>query len=121
MDSVVSAQPHIKDARVRALAVSGVRRSTALPGVPTFAEVGVPGMDFSNWFGLFAPAGTPPEIVARLNREINAALSAPDVIERMDRVGAEPVTGTPEQFAKTYRDEFTSWKAVIQRAGIKAE
>jgi len=121
MDSVVSAQPHIKDGRVRALAVSGVRRSTALPGVPTFAEVGVPGMDFSNWFGLFAPAGTPPEIVARLNREINAALSAPDVIERMDRVGAEPVTGTPEQFAKTYRDEFTSWKAVIQRAGIKAE
>jgi tripartite-type tricarboxylate transporter receptor subunit TctC len=121
MDSVVSAQPHIKDGRVRPLAVSGTKRSTALPNVPTFAEAGVPGMDFNNWFGVFAPAGTPPDIVQRLNRELNAVLRAPDVIERLERVGADPAGGTPEQFAKVYRDEGENWKAVIQRAGIKAD
>ncbi len=121
MDSVVSAQPHIRDGKVRALAVTGTKRSASLPTVPTFAEVGVPGMDGSNWFGVFAPAGTPPEIVQRLNRELNAALRAPDVLERLERSGAEPAGGTPEQFAKTYRDEYENWKAVIKRANIKPE
>ncbi len=121
MDSVVSAQPHIRDGRVRPLAVTGARRSAALPGVPTFAEVGVPGMAFSNWFGLFAPAGTPPDIVQRLNREFNTMLQAPDFLERLERTGAEAAGGTPEQFAKTMRDESENWKALIQRAGIKAE
>ncbi len=121
MDSIVSAQPHIKDGKVRPLAVSGTRRSSSLPAVPTFAEVGVPGMDFSNWFGLFAPAGTPAELVQRLNRELGAAVRAPDVAERLERSGAAPLTGTPEQFAKVYRDEYENWKVVIQRAKIKAE
>jgi tripartite-type tricarboxylate transporter receptor subunit TctC len=121
MDSVVSAQPHIRDGRVRPLAVTGARRSVSLPGVPTFAEIGVAGMDFSNWFGMFAPAGTPPEIVQRLNREFNTMLRAPDFLERLERVGAEPAGGTPEQFAKTMRDENQNWTALIQRAGIKAE
>jgi len=121
MDSVVSAQPHIGAGRVRPLAVTGARRSASLPGVPTFAEVGVPGMDFSNWFGLFAPAGTPPEIVQRLNREINALLRAPDMIDRLEKTGAEAAGGTAEQFTKTYRDEYENWKVVIKRANIKAE
>ena len=121
MDSIVSAQPHISSARVRPLAVSGIRRSATLPNVPTFAEAGVPGMDFSNWFGVFAPPGTPPEIVQRLNRELNAALKSPEVIDRLEKVGAEVVGSTPEHFAKVYRDEHENWKAVIQRAGIKAE
>ena len=121
MDSIVSAQSHIKDGKVRALAVSGSTRSNTLPNVPTFKEIGVPGMDFSNWFGVFAPPGTPPEIVARLNRELNAILKSPDAIERLQRAGAEPVGSTPEQFAKVYRDEHDNWKAVIQRAGIKSE
>ena len=121
MDSIVSAQPHISSARVRPLAVSGSRRSTTLPNVPTFAEAGVSGMDFSNWFGVFAPPGTPPEIVQRLNRELNAVLKSPEVIDRLEKVGAEVIGGTPEQFAKVYRDEHENWKAVIQRAGIKAE
>jgi tripartite-type tricarboxylate transporter receptor subunit TctC len=121
MDSIVSAQSHIKDGKVRALAVSGNTRSNTLPNVPTFKEIGVPGMDFSNWFGVFAPPGTPPEIVARLNRELNAILKSPDAIERLQRAGAEPVGSTPEQFAKVYRDEHDNWKAVIQRAGIKSE
>lgn len=121
MDSIVSAQTHIKDGRVRALAVSGAKRSGALPGVPTFGEIGVPGMDFNNWFGFFAPAGTPAEIVQRLNRELNAIVNSPDVAERFANTGAEPATGTPEQFAKVVRDENESWKAVIQRAGIKPD
>jgi len=121
MDSVVSAQPHIGAGRVRPLALTGARRSASLPGVPTFGEVGVPGMDFSNWFGLFAPAGTSPEIVQRLNREINALLRSPEVIDRLEKTGAEAAGGTAEQFAKTYRDEYESWKVVIQRASIKAE
>jgi tripartite-type tricarboxylate transporter receptor subunit TctC len=121
MDSIVSAQPHIRDGRVRALAVSGTRRSGSLPNVPTFAEAGVPGMDFSNWFGVFAPAGTPAEVVARLNRELNAIVRSPEVAELLARSGAEPAGSTPEQFAKIYRDEYENWKVVIQRAGIKAE
>ncbi len=121
MDSIVSAQPHIKDGKVRALAVTGAKRSPSLPQVPTMAEVGVPNLVLSNWFGFFAPPGTAPEIVQRLNRELNAIVAMPDVIERMGSFGAEPGGGTSEQFAKLYRDEHEGWKALIQRASIKPE
>jgi len=121
MDSIVSAQPHLQAGRVRALAVSGSKRSATLPNVPTFGEVGVPGMDFSNWFGVFAPPGTPADIVQRLNRELNAVMKSAEVLDRLEKAGAEATTSTPEQFAKTYRDEYENWKVVIQRAQIKAE
>ena len=121
MDSVVSAQSHILDGKVRALAVTGSQRLNSLPAVPTFNEIGVPGLAFSNWFGVFAPPGTSSEIVTRLHRELDSIMRAPDVIERLGKLGAEPANGTPTQFAKLYRDEYESWKAVIQRAGIKAE
>jgi tripartite-type tricarboxylate transporter receptor subunit TctC len=121
MDSIVSAQTHIRSGKVKPLAVSGTKRSATLPNVPTLQEVGVPGMEFGNWFGMFAPAGTPAEVVARLNRELNTMVKAADFVEGLDKVGAEPAGGTPEQFAKTYRDESEGWKALIQRAGIKPE
>ena len=121
MDSIVSAQSHIRDGKVRALAVTGAKRSTSLPNVPTFAELGVPGLAFNNWFGVFAPAGTPPELVQRLNREINTIVRSAEVIDRFEKLGADVAGGTPEQFSKTYRDEGDSWRALIQRAGIKAE
>jgi tripartite-type tricarboxylate transporter receptor subunit TctC len=121
MDSIVSAQPHIKDGKVRPLAVSGARRNGSLPQVPTFAEAGIDGMAFSNWFGLFAPPGLPAEMVQRLNREVNTLLANADMKTQLERFGAEPGGGTPEQFAKVYRDENESWKAVIRRASIKAE
>ena len=121
MDSIVSAQTHIKDGRVRALAVSGGKRSTSLPQVPSFDEVGVPGMDFSNWFGVLAPAGTPAAVVSRLNSELNAIVKSADVQERFEKLGAEPASGTPQQFEKVYRDEYQNWKALIVRANIKAE
>lgn len=121
MDSIVSAQSHIKDGKVRALAVSGTKRSSSLPDVPTFGEVGVSGMDFSNWFGVLVPAGTPGEIVQRLHREVNAAVASNEVAELLRRSGADPAGGTSEQFAKIIRDEHESWKAVIQRANIRSE
>ena len=93
----------------------------SLPTVPTFSEIGVPGLAFSNWFGVFVPLGTPSEIVTRLHRELDSIMRAPDVIERLGKLGAEAANGTPAQFAKVVRDEYESWKAVIQRAGIKAE
>jgi len=121
MDSIVSAQTHIRDGRVRALAVTGAQRSASLPNVPTFTELGVPGMAFSNWFGFFAPAGTPPAVVERVNRELNALVRTPEVQDRLKSLGADVASGTPAQFAQVVRDEHQSWKAVIQRAGIKPE
>jgi tripartite-type tricarboxylate transporter receptor subunit TctC len=121
MDSIVSAQPHIRDGKVRALAVSGAKRSPSLPQVPTFGEAGVPNMELSNWFGFFAPPGTLADTVQRANRELNAIVRSADVVERMASFGAEPGGGTPEQFAKLVRDEHEAWKTLIQRANIKPE
>ena len=121
MDSVVSAQSHIRDGKVRPLAVSGHQRIASLPQVPTFAEAGISGMEISNWFGLLAPAGTPADVVNRINREVNAALKSPDLVERLLRVGAEPAGGTPEQLRDTIRHEFDNWKSLIARVGIKPE
>lgn len=121
MDSVVSAQSHIRDGKVRPLAVSGRQRSASLPNVPTFAEAGIAGMDISNWFGILAPAGTPADVLQRINRDVNAAVKSADLIERLQRVGAEPSGGTPEQLKETLRSEYDSWKALIARLGLKPE
>ena len=121
MDSIISAQTHIRDGKVRALAVSGAGRSDSLPGVPTFAELGIGGMDISNWFGVFAPAGTPESVVGRLNQEFGLASKSPDIIERLNRLGADSRTASSAAFAKLYRDESERWKTLIKRAGIQAE
>ena len=121
MDSIVSAQSHIKDGKVRPLAVTGQKRSTSLPDVPTFDEIGISGMNFSNWFGLFAPAGLPAPLSSRLNAALNTVVAQPATVERFRSLGAEPRSGTPAQFDRLYRDESDTWKAVIQRAGIKVD
>jgi tripartite-type tricarboxylate transporter receptor subunit TctC len=121
MDSIVSAQSHIKDGKVRALAVSGASRSGSLPNVPSFAELGIKEMEISNWFGMLAPAGTPDAIVIKLNSEISKITKSADFIERLEKLGADPTASTPAQFGKLYRDEAQSWKAVITRANIKPE
>jgi tripartite-type tricarboxylate transporter receptor subunit TctC len=93
----------------------------ALPSVPTFDEAGIPGMDASPWFGLFLPANAPAPIVERLNREIDTMLRAPEMIERLVSLGADPAGGPPEALARVIRSDHDKWSAVIKRAGVKLE
>ena len=120
-DSLASALPNIRAGNVRPLALEAPRRSAALPEVPTFAEAGMPEFDLHTWFGMFAPAGTPREIVARLQREVVAGLKAPDVLERFAAVGAEPVGSTPAEFVERIRSDAAKWGEVIRTANVKAQ
>jgi tripartite-type tricarboxylate transporter receptor subunit TctC len=113
--------PHAKAGRVRALGVSGSRRSEALPDVPTIAEAGVPGYEASTWNGIVGPAGLPRPIVARLNAGINKALASATLRERFAAIGAEPAPGTPEQFQQLIRREYVKWRDVIKRSGAKVD
>jgi tripartite-type tricarboxylate transporter receptor subunit TctC len=115
------AKARIQAGQARALAVTTPRRSSALPDLPTVAESGYPGYEVSTWFGYLAPAGTPPEVVSRLNAEINAALKHPDVQKRLVALGAELDPGTPQEFAKFLEADMTRWARVIKQAGIKAD
>ncbi len=119
--NVLTALPHIKAGKLRALAVTSGRRSDALPEVPTIAEAGVPGYESVQWYGVLAPAGTPREIVQRLYTEIAKSLRAGDVRERLAADGAEPVGSTPEQFAAFIRAEIDKWARVAKAAGIRPE
>jgi tripartite-type tricarboxylate transporter receptor subunit TctC len=111
----------VRDGKVRALAVTGASRSPAIPDVPTIAESGVPGYEASLWQAVVAPAGTPAPIIARLNREIVAALAAPDVKAALVRHGIELAPGTPEQLAERIRDDIAKWRDVIQATGIRSQ
>ncbi|MFO0459331.1 MAG: tripartite tricarboxylate transporter substrate binding protein [Burkholderiales bacterium] len=108
----------LREGKVRALAITGATRSRILPDVPTFAEAGIQGFSVTAWAGLAAPASTPPAVVARLNAELNKALAAPDVVERMRTLSAEIATGTPEQMAALMRLEQERWARTIQERRI---
>jgi len=112
---------HVRSGRLRALGVTGSRRSASLPEVPTIAEAGVPGYEVVGWYGVLAPAGVPKDIVARLNAEIVKALRAPDLQERLLRDGAEPVGNAPEEFRAYIEADLGKWARVIEAAGIKFE
>ena len=120
-DSIVSALPHIKGGKVRALAVTSARRTPLLPDVPTVIESGLPGYEVSTYFGLFAPPGTPRDIVQRLQTEAAAAVQSADVKERFASQGAEPVGGTPEALSALIRSETAKWKRVIEAGQIRVE
>jgi tripartite-type tricarboxylate transporter receptor subunit TctC len=105
--------------RVRAIAVTGPKRFAALPNVPTVAESGVPGFNVTGWYGLYAPAGTPPDIVRRLHAGVKRALGSPDVKEKLDKTGNEAVASSPEEFAAFLRAEIAKWAKVIRDAGMK--
>jgi tripartite-type tricarboxylate transporter receptor subunit TctC len=119
--SVISAKPQIDAGTLRALAVSGPRRVEGLHDIPTVAEAGVPNYEALQWYGLLAPAGTPPPIVTRLQTEIAHALKLPDVKERLAADGAEPVGSTPAEFAALIRSEIEKWAKVAKAANIQAE
>jgi tripartite-type tricarboxylate transporter receptor subunit TctC len=119
-DSMVSVLPHVQAGRVRALAVTGKTRSPLLPDLPAIAET-LPGYEAIIWFGVGVPRATPPEIVARLNREINAGLAAAEIKEKYAKLGTTPMVMTPEEFWTFSQGETDKWQQVIERAGIKVD
>ena len=112
---------HVRAGKLRGVAVIGSTRSAAAPQLPTVAEAGVPGFAVNNWIGLFAPAGTPAEIVRRLNTEVMRIMQLPEITRRMAVEGERHTANTPEQFAAFLRDETTKWAKVVKDAGLKAE
>ena len=119
--SMVSALPHVRSGRLRALGVTSARRVTGAPDIPTIAESGLPGYDSVQWIGLLAPTGTPREIVARLYRESVSILRAPESVKRLASEGAEVVASTPDEFAAFIKTETVKWAKVAQAAGIRPE
>ena len=113
--------PLTQAGKVKLLATTGVKRIPALPNLPTIAEAGYAGAGMSIWYGLAAPAGTPREIVTRLNKEMIRIMALPDIKERSVQLGAEPTTSTPEEFTALVREELAKWRKVIKAAGIKVD
>ena len=120
-DNLPNVIQHVRGGRMKALAVSGGKRSAAAPEVPTVAEAGVPGFDVTVWFGVLAPAGTPREIIQRLNAESTKIINSVDVADKFMKQGVSPSTGTPEQFGDLVKSEVVRWAKVIKDAGIKAD
>jgi tripartite-type tricarboxylate transporter receptor subunit TctC len=119
--TLVTALPHIKSGKIRALAVTPARRAPMLPDVPTIAEAGLPGYEAANWYGLLAPAKTPKPIIARLNREVVQVLETQAVKDAYFGVGMIVQTSTPEAFSAYLKKEIAKWNEVIRKVGIKAE
>jgi tripartite-type tricarboxylate transporter receptor subunit TctC len=120
-DSMPSAMPHVKSGKIRALAVTTAKRSPAVPDLPTVAESGVPGFDISTWYGVWAPAGTPKEIVNRVAAEMAKALQQAAVRERLAALGAEPVGNTPDEFAAYCQAELAKWAKIVRESGARAD
>ena len=120
-DSITSAKPHIQAGKLRALAVTTAKRSSALPDVPTVAEAGLPGYELMPWFAAFAPAGTPPEIVERLNASMRKALSDPKVKDAMASIGAEPIGGSPTELRDHLAKETAQWAVLVKERNIKIQ
>jgi len=119
--SIPSALSQIQARRVKPLAVSTAKRSGALPDVPTVSEAGLPGYDAASWYGLFAPAGIPGDVLGVLSKEIVRIMQLPEVRQRFSSDGFEPVGGSPDQFAKFVRAEITKWEKIIETAGLKRD
>jgi tripartite-type tricarboxylate transporter receptor subunit TctC len=120
-DNINSIGPHVKSSRLRGLAVTSAKRVPAFSELPTIAEAGVPGFDVQAWAGVIVPAGTPRGIVMKLNSEVNKALAAPAVAERLPDLGLIVVGGTPEQFGGHIKREAARWADVVKRAGAKVD
>ncbi|HEY9447568.1 MAG TPA: tripartite tricarboxylate transporter substrate binding protein [Burkholderiales bacterium] len=119
--SLIQVIPHIRSGRLKVLATGGAKRAPALPDVPTIAEAGVPGYEANNWWGMLAPAGTPPAIVKRLHAEAEEVLENPEIKKKFESQGAETVSMSAADFGKFIRAETVKWKKVVKDAGIKAQ
>lgn len=113
MDNVITAMPHIKDGKLRIVGVTSLKRLPFLPDVPTLHEQGLKNFDVSNWFGIYGPRGTPPEVVQKVNAAFNAALKEPDMQRRLALLGATPTGGTPQQMANVVSSETNKWRRLI--------
>ncbi len=120
-DNLPPSLPQIKAGKLRALAVTSAARAPALPDVPTVAEAGLPGFEASSWFGVLAPAGTPPAIVAKLNAEIGRWLATPEAKEKLAKQGADAAGGSPEDFVKHIAAETAKWAKVVKESGAKID
>ena len=112
---------HVRNGTLRVIAVTTEKRLPDLPDVPTIAELGYPSYEISSWQGVFAPAGTPKDIVGKLNREIVAMLNTPDVHARITKEGAIPIGSSPEAFSARFRNEVDKWAKVVQSAGLATQ
>jgi tripartite-type tricarboxylate transporter receptor subunit TctC len=117
----VAAGVHVKAGKAKALATTGPKRDPFMPEVPTVAELGYPGYQATNWYAYVAPAKTPKDVIARLNRELVKALNDPAVKDLLNKQGLEPAPGTPEQLARFTKSEYDIWGRVVKEAGIKVE
>ena len=120
-NTVTLALPHIREGRLRVLAVSSAQRSALLPGTPTVAESGIPGFEYTFWNGLWAPAGTPATVVQKISRDLARVVAAPDVRERLAGLGAEPMSMAPEEFAAFVRAEIADAARIAGAAGIRLQ
>jgi len=119
--AVAGAVGHVKSGKLVGIAVSSRNRASSLPDVPTFIEAGVSHFDVSAWVGILAPAKTPRAIVEKLNREMNALLTSPEVVERLALLGIAATPGTPEQYGEQLKSDLAKYEQVVKTAGIKAE
>ena len=120
-DQIATALPHIRSGKLVAIGVTTARRAPVAPEIPTLAESGAPGFDATTWHGLFAPAGTPREIISRLNAEVVKALGNAELIERFKANGVDPISSSPEQFAAMVQAELDRWRDAVKAAGLKPE
>lgn len=118
---ISAALAHIREGKLVALGVSSAKRASSLPNVPTIAESGLQGFEYNLWVGMFAPAGTPPDVVEKINRDVNRVLREPDVRERLMSLGAEAMPMTPAEFDKFMRTEMDDSAKVVKAAGIKVQ
>ena len=120
-ETIIGALPHVKNGKLRALAVSRAKRSAAVADLPTLAESGVPGFDATAWVAMFAPTGTPREIIVRANGDIARGLASPELREKISALGAEAGGGTPEDFSAFHKAELVKWARVVKASGARVE
>jgi len=121
LDNIPSALPHIKSGKLRALATTGAKRDPLLPDLPTIAEAGVTGYESGVWFGLAVPAGTPREIIAKLNAEAVKGTKSPEFVKRMTELGYNLIGSSPEQMSEMLRNEVVRWGPIVKASGAKAD
>jgi tripartite-type tricarboxylate transporter receptor subunit TctC len=120
LDNIRAVLPHVQSGKLRALAVTSLKRASQAPELPTVAELAYPGFQAASWFGVVAPAGVPGAVIDKLNRDVNEILARPEVRSRMTEIGAEPGGGSPADFRRFIEEETAKWSALIKQIGLRA-